>query len=144
MMALLKNLSFIAHLLFCFLSSNKAELHRDVFPDDFAWGCASSAYQIEGAWNLDGKGPSIWDTYTHEGGHVYANQSGDVACDSYHNYKKDVKMLKMLGIRLCFLVTLTKCDSLLRNKYSGSVKSLFTLNVNNRSFENFPLDFTMK
>ncbi|XP_046853586.1 cytosolic beta-glucosidase-like isoform X2 [Xenia sp. Carnegie-2017] len=98
MMALLKNLSFVAHLLFCFLSSNKAELHKGVFPDDFAWGCASSAYQIEGAWNLDGKGPSIWDTYTHEGGHVYANQSGDVACDSYHNYKKDVKMLKMLGV----------------------------------------------
>ena len=73
------------------------ELYRGVFPKDFIWGCASSAYQIEGAWNVDGKGVNIWDTFTHTPGNIWGNHTGDVACDSYHKYKEDVKLIKSLG-----------------------------------------------
>ena len=77
--------------------NGRTQLYRGVFPDDFIWGCASSAYQIEGAWNVDGKGVNIWDTFTHTPGNVWGNHTGDVACDSYHKYKEDVKILKSLG-----------------------------------------------
>ena len=53
------------------------------FPDDFIWSSATSAYQIEGAWNVSDKGESIWDYYTHLGGRIANNDNGDVACDSY-------------------------------------------------------------
>ena len=66
---------------------------------DFIWGVASSAYQIEGAWNEDGKGLSIWDIYSHEEGKIANNHTGDVACDHYHRFKNDVKLMKELGIR---------------------------------------------
>ncbi|XP_054758147.2 lactase/phlorizin hydrolase-like [Lytechinus pictus] len=69
------------------------------FPDDFAWSSATSSYQIEGAWNADGKGESIWDTFTHEGGHVYNNDTGDVACDSYNKYREDVALMKAMGLK---------------------------------------------
>src|SRR4051812_10762470 len=59
------------------------------FPDGFRWGAATSAYQIEGAWNQDGKGASIWDTYTHRPGTIKNGDTGDVACDHYHRYRED-------------------------------------------------------
>jgi beta-glucosidase len=106
----------------------------------FDWGVASSAYQIEGAWNLDGKGPSIWDAFSHTPGKVrgrkegalerererereegkmrekslipeqsqksqqrkkkvHNNETGDVACDFYHLYSKDIAMMKSLGAK---------------------------------------------
>ncbi|MBV9670149.1 MAG: family 1 glycosylhydrolase, partial [Acidobacteriales bacterium] len=69
------------------------------FPDGFLWGCATAAYQVEGAAKEDGRGPSIWDTFSHIPGKVYQNQTGDVADDAYHRYKEDVQLLKWLGAK---------------------------------------------
>ncbi|WP_338533659.1 GH1 family beta-glucosidase [Paenibacillus peoriae] len=69
-----------------------------LFPKDFVWGVATSAYQIEGAWNADGKGPSIWDTFTQAPGKVWNNIPGNVACDHYHRYEEDIAHMKKLGI----------------------------------------------
>jgi beta-glucosidase len=67
------------------------------FPQGFYWGTATSAYQIEGAWNEDGKGPSIWDTYAHTPGKMRNNDTGDVANDHYHRYKEDVALMRDIG-----------------------------------------------
>lgn len=69
------------------------------FGKDFVWGAATSAYQIEGAWNEDGKGPSIWDVFTHQPGHIADNSTGDIACDHYHRFREDVQLLKQLGLK---------------------------------------------
>jgi len=69
------------------------------FPADFLWGVSTSAYQIEGAWNEEGKGPSIWDTFTHTPGHVVNHDTGDVACDHYHRWRADVDLLHDLGVQ---------------------------------------------
>jgi beta-glucosidase len=68
------------------------------FPTGFYWGVATSAYQIEGAWNEDGKGPSIWDTFAHTPGNIKNGDTGDVASDHYHRYKEDVKIMKDMGV----------------------------------------------
>lgn len=68
------------------------------FPHEFVWGASTSAYQIEGAWNADGKGPSIWDTFSHTPGKVASGHTGDVACDHYHRYVEDVELLSRLGV----------------------------------------------
>ena len=70
----------------------------EAFPDGFLWGASTSAYQIEGAWNEDGKAPSIWDTFTHQEGNVTSGHTGDVACDHYHRYREDVALLAELGV----------------------------------------------
>ncbi len=67
------------------------------FPKGFRWGCATSAYQIEGAVNEDGRGRSIWDDYSHTPGKIANGDTGDVACDSYHRYREDTQLLKGLG-----------------------------------------------
>lgn len=69
-----------------------------MFPKDFLWGVASAAYQIEGAVNEDGRGPSIWDTFVAQPGRVKNNETGDVACDHYHRYGEDVALMKDLGV----------------------------------------------
>jgi beta-glucosidase len=69
------------------------------FPKDFIWGCAASAYQIEGAWNEDGKGPSIWDSFTHRPGKIADGTNGDIAADHYHRYKEDVALMAEAGLR---------------------------------------------
>ena len=67
------------------------------FPDGFVWGTATSSYQIEGAWNEDGKGESTWDRFTHIPGHVIDGSTGDEACDHYHRWPEDVALMKKLG-----------------------------------------------
>jgi beta-glucosidase len=69
------------------------------FPKDFVWGCATSAYQIEGAWNEDGKGPSIWDSFTHIPGKITDGANGNIATDHYHRYKEDVALMAEMGLR---------------------------------------------
>ncbi|MDT5033417.1 MAG: beta-glucosidase [Actinoplanes sp.] len=68
------------------------------FPDGFVWGAATAAYQIEGAANEDGRGPSIWDTFSRTPGKVFAGHTGDVACDHYHRYPDDVTLMAGLGL----------------------------------------------
>ena len=70
-----------------------------LFPKDFIWGSATSSYQIEGAWNIDGKGPSIWDSYCQIPGKIDNNDHGNVACDHYSKMKADVKMMADLGLK---------------------------------------------
>jgi len=69
------------------------------FPADFKWGCATASYQIEGAVNEDGRGPTNWDVFSHTPGKVFGGDTGDVATDSYHRYKEDTQLLKNLGVK---------------------------------------------
>jgi beta-glucosidase len=69
------------------------------FPANFLWGCATSAYQIEGAVAADGRGPTNWDIFSHTAGKTHQGETGDVAADSYHLYKEDVQLLKDLGAK---------------------------------------------
>jgi len=73
-------------------------MRKIAFPEDFLWGTATASYQIEGAWNEDGKGESIWDFICHELGIVKYNDTGDVACDHYHRYKEDITLMKKMGL----------------------------------------------
>jgi len=67
------------------------------FPDNFLWGMATASYQVEGAWNEDGKGESIWDRYAHQPGHIKGGDTGDIACDQYHRFLDDIAILKRLN-----------------------------------------------
>jgi len=69
------------------------------FPKNFVWGVAASSYQIEGAWNEDGKGLSIWDTFTHTPGKIANNENGDLAVDHYHRWKDDIHLMAELGLK---------------------------------------------
>lgn len=69
------------------------------FAKDFVWGAATSAYQIEGAAQGSGKGLHIWDVYTKEPGHVYKGHNGDTACDHYHRFREDIKIMKEIGLK---------------------------------------------
>ena len=69
------------------------------FPKDFFWGVATASYQIEGGWNEDGKGASIWDTFAHTVGKVKGGATGDMACDSYHRYREDIELMKKLNLK---------------------------------------------
>ena len=69
------------------------------FPKDFVWGAATASYQIEGAWNEDEKGESIWDRFSHTPGKVQDGDTGDMACDHYHRWEDDLKMIKQLGLK---------------------------------------------
>ncbi|MCU1490039.1 MAG: Beta-glucosidase [Acidimicrobiaceae bacterium] len=68
------------------------------FPQGFVWGAATAAYQIEGAATEDGRGASVWDTFSHTPGKVCRGDTGDIACDSYHRYRDDVALLSGLGL----------------------------------------------
>lgn len=69
------------------------------FSNDFVWGAATSAYQIEGAVKEDGKGEHIWDVYAGQAGHIYEGHSGQTACDHYHRFREDAAMMKEIGLK---------------------------------------------
>lgn len=69
------------------------------FPDDFLWGVATSAYQIEGAVAADGRGKSVWDTFAHQPGTIVHGDTGDIAADHYHRLEQDLDLLVELDIR---------------------------------------------
>ena len=74
------------------------KLSTNYFPDKFTWGTATSSYQIEGAWQEDGKGESIWDRFCHTPGKVFNGDTGDIACDHYHRWSDDIKLMKDIGV----------------------------------------------
>ncbi len=71
---------------------------RSDFPQNFLWGTATAAYQIEGAVKEDGRGPSIWDVFSHTPGKIFQNHNGDVATDHYHRYVEDVEIMADIGL----------------------------------------------
>lgn len=68
------------------------------FPNNFIWGTATASYQIEGAYDKDGKGESIWDRFSHTEGNVLNGDTGDEACDHYHRYQEDIELMKEIGL----------------------------------------------
>jgi beta-glucosidase len=68
------------------------------FPNNFYWGTATAAYQIEGAWKEDGKGESIWDRFAHTPGRIKNGDTGDVACDSYHRWREDIALMRAMNL----------------------------------------------
>jgi len=81
-----------------FPPSTPATYSRADFGSDFQWGVSTAAYQIEGAWNLDGKGPSIWDSFVRGRRTIKRRETADVGCDFYHLYKDDLSLLQQMGI----------------------------------------------
>ena len=67
------------------------------FPQGFIWGSATASYQIEGAYDVGGRGLSIWDAFCRTEGKVHQGQNGDVACDHYHRYAEDVSLMKNMN-----------------------------------------------
>ncbi|XP_057820964.2 coniferin beta-glucosidase [Cryptomeria japonica] len=74
-------------------------LERSDFPSNFIFGTASAAYQYEGAWNEDGKGPSVWDDFSHSPGRIVDGSNGDVADDQYYRYAEDMELVDSLGLK---------------------------------------------
>jgi beta-glucosidase len=73
-------------------------VNKEIFPNNFVWGTATSAYQIEGAAAEDGRGPSIWDTFSHTPGKTINGDTGDVACDHYNRYAEDLDLVAKMGL----------------------------------------------
>ena len=71
------------------------------FPPDFLWGSATASYQVEGAVNEDGRGVSLWDTFSHTPGKTDQGENGDVADDFYHRHKQDIALMENLGLKTC-------------------------------------------
>jgi beta-glucosidase len=72
--------------------------HHTTFPPGFVWGAATASYQIEGAWQADGKGESIWDRFSHTPGKIGNGDTGDTACDHYHRWRDDIDLMRELGL----------------------------------------------
>ena len=79
-------------------SESTSGLSREAFGTNFVWGTATASYQIEGAVHEDGRGPSIWDTFSHTPGKVSKNATGDIACDHYHRYREDIALMRDMGL----------------------------------------------
>ncbi len=69
------------------------------FPHNFLWGAATAAYQVEGGHDADGKGPSIWDIYSHLPGTTFEGTTGDIAVDHYHRFREDVALMAEMGLQ---------------------------------------------
>ncbi len=80
-----------------FARASSAQPDYYKFPEGFRWGCATASYQIEGGVHEDGRGRSIWDTFSHTPGKIVNGDTGDIADDDYHLYKQDIGLLKALG-----------------------------------------------
>jgi hypothetical protein len=78
--------------------SHSESIEFPEFPAGFFFGAATASYQIEGAYDEDGRGPSVWDTFCREPGRVADGATGDVACDHYHRYREDIALLRELGV----------------------------------------------
>ncbi|KAK8715439.1 hypothetical protein V6N13_042773 [Hibiscus sabdariffa] len=78
-------------------AEEEGEVCRADFPPNFLFGVATSSYQIEGACNEGGRGPSIWDSFSHTEGKIIDGSNGDVAVDHYHRYKEDVDLIHKFG-----------------------------------------------
>ncbi|MCT3834255.1 beta-glucosidase [Elizabethkingia anophelis] len=74
-------------------------LTKEAFGKDFIWGVSTAAYQIEGAHNMDGKGPSVWDTFVQKRNKIFRNHTGDIACDHYNRYIDDLYLMHSMNIR---------------------------------------------
>uniref|UniRef100_K7FX64 Cytosolic beta-glucosidase n=1 Tax=Pelodiscus sinensis TaxID=13735 RepID=K7FX64_PELSI len=84
---------------FQWTKNNPGSFYYGTFPTGFLWGVGSSAFQTEGAWDKDGKGPSIWDTFTHKKGKVFMNETADSSCEGYYKVKQDdIQLLKELKV----------------------------------------------
>ncbi|MCU0347258.1 MAG: GH1 family beta-glucosidase [Saprospiraceae bacterium] len=79
---------------------SEAELNKADFGPNFLWGVATASYQIEGAWQEDGKSPSIWDTFAHGKKNIKTGENADVSCDFYHRYPSDLELLKALNFKV--------------------------------------------
>jgi len=83
-----------------FFGSPSSPAHADrLFPQGFLWGSATASYQVEGAVHEDGRGPSIWDTFAHTAGKTHNGDTGDVSDDFFHHYKRDIELMKELGLK---------------------------------------------
>lgn len=71
---------------------------KRAFPEGFVWGTATASYQVEGAASQDGRGPSVWDTFSHTPGKIKLGHTGDIACDQYNRYPEDIALMKKLGL----------------------------------------------
>ena len=69
------------------------------FPEEFLFGSATAAYQVEGAASADGRGPSIWDTFSHTPGKTWNGDTGDIACDLYGRWEADLDLMAELGLQ---------------------------------------------
>ncbi len=88
--------------------SEATDLER-TFPAGFLWGSATASYQVEGAVHEGGRGPSIWDTFSHAPGKTHNGDTGDIADDYYHRYPQDIQLMKELGLKTCrFSVSWTR------------------------------------
>jgi beta-glucosidase len=81
------------------MTSDKSQLTSFQFPENFLWGVATAAYQIEGAVTADGRKPSVWDTFSSTPGRVLNGDTGAIACDHYHRYAEDVRLIAELGVK---------------------------------------------
>jgi beta-glucosidase len=79
--------------------SERRQVSPFQFPKDFIWGAATASYQVEGAWNTDGRGESVWDRFCHTVGKVKGGYTGAVACDSYHRYPEDIGLLRAMNLK---------------------------------------------